>query len=150
MHGAALTNAIFLPPRASVIEIFPYHIFCPLYSKLVNLMGLNYFALYSLVRYTPPLFLLLHHHHPQLKQLLPWSADRVQSPVPREIRVHVDFADQLLSSYPSGETVKYDYMSGTKVSDEERRRLAAQCDQKSSMVIALGGAVPCWFEYMHG
>jgi hypothetical protein len=46
-HGAALTNAAFLPAHAAVIELFPYGLKKATYRTLSTTIGLHYFSLYS-------------------------------------------------------------------------------------------------------
>jgi len=41
LHGAGMENIIFMPRRSAVIEVFPYGIYCPLYTKIAATMQLQ-------------------------------------------------------------------------------------------------------------
>jgi len=56
MHGAGLTNMIFMHKRTAVMEIFPHKIYCPIYGKMANMLGLNYFPLFAAKRGQTVLF----------------------------------------------------------------------------------------------
>ncbi len=49
-HGAAVTNAMFLPDNAAVIEIFPWKAYSRFYRRMLGLSGFSYFPLNSLNR----------------------------------------------------------------------------------------------------
>jgi hypothetical protein len=46
-HGAGLTNALFMPPHAAVIEVFPYAGVVPLFRRVADVARLSYYPLYS-------------------------------------------------------------------------------------------------------
>lgn len=39
--GAGMENIVFMPRRSAVIEVFPFGIYCPLYTKLAATMQLQ-------------------------------------------------------------------------------------------------------------
>ena len=46
-HGAGMVNAAFMPPRSSILEIHPYHMWCPIYSRGLTAAGHHVFSLTS-------------------------------------------------------------------------------------------------------
>jgi len=48
IHGAGLTNAVFLPAHAVVIEVFPYVMYASMYRDLAASAGLYYYRVQSL------------------------------------------------------------------------------------------------------
>jgi hypothetical protein len=46
-HGAGESNALFLPARAAVIEVSPYGMWCPLYTRMAAYLGFHVFPLLS-------------------------------------------------------------------------------------------------------
>ena len=46
-HGAGLTNAMFLAPFSSVIEIVPYHLDHNIYSTIAVTAGLGYYPVHT-------------------------------------------------------------------------------------------------------
>jgi capsular polysaccharide biosynthesis protein len=49
-HGAGMTNALFLPDRAVVIEIFPFYIYMDAYQRMATQTGLLYYPIFSNIR----------------------------------------------------------------------------------------------------
>jgi hypothetical protein len=47
VHGAGISNAIFMTPRATLIEIFPYGMRVPMYKYIASAMNVNYIELTS-------------------------------------------------------------------------------------------------------
>jgi hypothetical protein len=43
-HGAAMTNAMFLPRNAAVVEIFPLHYYVFMYRELCQTLAVGHFA----------------------------------------------------------------------------------------------------------
>ena len=52
-HGAALTNIMFLPAHAAVIELFPYGLRRTHYNEIANTLSLLYYPVYSLTKLPP-------------------------------------------------------------------------------------------------
>jgi hypothetical protein len=46
-HGAGMVNALLLADHATVLEIFPYHVFMDTYQRMSTQTGLLYFPLFS-------------------------------------------------------------------------------------------------------
>ena len=46
-HGAAMVNAAFMPPRSAILEINPYNMWCPIYTRGLRAAGHHVFSLNS-------------------------------------------------------------------------------------------------------
>jgi hypothetical protein len=46
-HGAGMVNAAFMPPRSSILEINPYNLWCPIYSRGLTAAGYQVFTITS-------------------------------------------------------------------------------------------------------
>ena len=47
VHGAGMTNEIFLSPRSTLIEVSPYGMRVPMYERAAEVLGLNYINIVS-------------------------------------------------------------------------------------------------------
>lgn len=46
-HGAGESNALFMPARSAIIEISPYGMWCPLYTRMASYLGFHVLPIYS-------------------------------------------------------------------------------------------------------
>ena len=47
VHSAGLSNALFMPPRSVVVEVYGAGMWCPIYSRALTHAGLHVFPIYS-------------------------------------------------------------------------------------------------------
>jgi hypothetical protein len=47
VHSAGLSNALFMPPRSAVVEVYGAGMWCPIYSRALTHAGLHVFPIYS-------------------------------------------------------------------------------------------------------
>jgi hypothetical protein len=52
-HGAALSNAVFLPPRSAVIEVYPRGAWKPTYARIVTALGHVHLPVFSFAQGGP-------------------------------------------------------------------------------------------------
>jgi len=47
VHSAGENNALFLPPRSTVIEVYGQNMWCPIYHRALTASGHHVFPIYS-------------------------------------------------------------------------------------------------------